>query len=58
MKAQTVNAAAYYTCKVPGGHKLPNAAERRYYAEKLVDTLLAAAITVAVVLVGIVLITM
>lgn len=58
MKVQTVNPAVYYACKIPGGHKLPNAAEKRYYAEKLVDTLLAAAITLAVVVIGIVLITM
>lgn len=58
MKAQTVNATAYYACKAPGGHKLPNAAERRFYVEKLVDILLAAAITIAIVVVGIVLVTM
>lgn len=58
MKVQTVNATAYYTCNEPGAHKLPNAAERRYFAEKLVDSLLAAAITLAVVVIGLVLLTM
>lgn len=58
MKGQTVSPTVYYACKVPGGHKLPNAAQRRYYAEKLTDTLLAAAITIAIVVIGIVLITM
>ncbi len=58
MKVQTVNTAAYYACNKPGAHKLPNVAEKRYYAEKLVDSLLAAAITLAVVVIGLVLITM
>lgn len=58
MKAHTVNATAYYTCNEPGAHKLPNAAQRRYYTEKVVDGLLAAAITLAVLVIGVVLITM
>jgi len=58
MKAQTAAPTAYYACKVPGGHKLPNAATRRYYIEKLVDGLLAAAITLAAIVVLVVLITM
>lgn len=58
MKAQTINATAYYTCNEPGAHKLPNAAQRRYYTEKVVDGILAAAITLAVLLIGVVLVTM
>lgn len=58
MKAQTINATAYYTCNEPGAHKLPNAAQRRYYTEKVIDGILAAAITLAVLLIGVVLVTM
>lgn len=58
MKAQAVSAKTYYACKVPGGHVLPNAAEKRFTAEKLVDSLLSAAITLAVVVIGMVLLTM
>lgn len=58
MKAQTINATTYYTCNEPGAHKLPNAAQRRYYTEKVVDGILAAAITLAVLLIGVVLVTM
>ena len=58
MKANTINATAYYSCNEPGAHKLPNAASRRYYTEKVVDGLLSAAITLAVLLIGVVLITM
>lgn len=58
MKAHAPTFTAYYTCKHPGGHKLPNAATRQYYMEKLVDGLLAAAITLAAVVITVVLITM
>ena len=58
MKAQTVDAIRYYSCRLPGAHKLPNAATKRYYLEKLVDSLLAAAITLAAVVVMVVLVTM
>lgn len=58
MKANTISATAYYTCNEPGAHKFPNAAQRRYYAEKVVDGLLAAAITLAILVIGVVLITM
>ena len=47
MKVQTVTAATYYAAKDPRAHRYPNAANRRFYAEKIVDGLLAAAITVA-----------
>ncbi len=58
MKVQTVNPTAYYACSEPGAHKLPNAATGRYFLEKIVDGLLAAAITLGTVLVLIVLVTM
>lgn len=58
MKTQILHPAVYYTCQIPGGHKLPNAAERRYYLEKIVNGLLAAAITLSVVLITVVLVTM
>ncbi len=58
MKAQTANVTAYYACHKPGAHKLPNAAEKRYWAEKVVDSLLSAAITLGVLLISMVLITM
>ena len=58
MKAQTVSAKTYYACKVPGGHLFPNAAEKHFTAEKLVDILLSAAITLSVVVIGVVLLTM
>lgn len=58
MKSQAIRSTAYYACKVPGGNKLPNAATGRYYLEKIVDGILATAITLAVVVIAIVLITM
>lgn len=58
MKAHTVDPIAYYTCNKPGAHKLPNAATRRYFLERIVDGLLAAAITLAAVVVLVVLVTM
>lgn len=58
MKAHTVDPVAYYTCREPGAHKLPNAATRRYFLEKVVDGLLAAAISLATVVVLVVLVTM
>ena len=51
MKAQTVTAATYYAAKDPRAHRYPNAVKRRFYAEKIVDGLLAAAITVAAVVI-------
>lgn len=51
MKVQTVTAATYYAAKDPRAHRYPNAANRRFYAEKVVDGLLAAAITVAAVVI-------
>ena len=57
MKVCTVNAVQYHICSLPGGKKLPNAASRRYQLEKIVDGLLAAAISLSVVLITIVLVT-
>ena len=58
MKAQPVTMKSYYACKIPGGHTYPNAAKRKITAEKIVDSLLAAAITIAFFVIGAVLITM
>lgn len=58
MKAHSISAKTYYACKLPGGKSLPNASDKHLTAEKLVDSLLAAAITLAVVVIGLVLITM
>lgn len=58
MKAYAIQSIQYHTCALPGGQKLPNAATRRYHLEKTVDTLLAAAIMVAVVVIALVLVTM
>lgn len=58
MKAHTVTAAEYYAAKAPGANRYPNSANRRYYLEKIVDSVLAAAITLAVVVVIMVLVTM
>lgn len=58
MKMQTVDPTAYYACNESGAHKLPNAATRRYFLEKVIDGLLAAAITLAAVVVLVVLATM
>ena len=58
MKAHTVSAKTYYACKFPGGHLFPNAVDKRITAEKVVDILLSAAITLAVMVIGLVLLTM
>ena len=58
MKTNTVSANRYYACKHPGAARYPNAATKRYYLEKLVDGALAAAITLASVIIAMVLITM
>lgn len=58
MRANTVSASRYYACKHPGGTRYPNAASKRYYLEKLVDGALAAAITLAVVIIIMVMVTM
>lgn len=39
----------YYACRRGFSYRYPNSADRRYFLEKLLDTVLAAAITVAVV---------
>jgi hypothetical protein len=51
MKARTITAATYYAAKDPRAHRYPNAAKRRFYAEKIVDGILAAAITVATIVI-------
>lgn len=51
MKYPTVSARRYYACRIPGARRYPNAANRPNLLEKLVDILLAAAITVAVIVV-------
>ena len=58
MKTQSFDPAVYYACKVPGASKLPNAAGSKYYAEKVVDMLLSAAICLATAVVLLVLVTM
>lgn len=47
MKATCIH-SYNYACRRPA-RRYPNSASRRYYLEKLLDTVLAAAITVAVV---------
>ena len=57
MKINTVK-TSYYACSEPGSHRYPNAAQRRITAEKLVEGAMAAAITLAAILILVVLITM
>lgn len=47
MKANTVSRYNYYACRRPTYSRVPNAAGRRYFWERLLDTVLAAAITLA-----------
>ena len=49
MKATYMQPCNYYTCRRGTARRYPNSASRRYFLEKLLDTALAAAITVAVV---------
>lgn len=58
MKVNTVPTTRYYACKAPGAARYPNAANKRYYLEKLVDGALALAITLATVVIALVLITL
>ena len=58
MKTTVAKANAYYACKTPGACRYPNAAERRNYLEKIVDGALAAAITLATIVIVMVLLTM
>lgn len=58
MKAQTATVSAYYSSKAPGAHRYPNSASRRYFLEKVVDGVLAAVITLGVVVSIIVVLTM
>ena len=51
MKTRTVTAAAYYAAKDPRASRYPNAADRHYFLERIIDGFLAAAITVAIVVV-------
>lgn len=51
MKTRPVTAAVYYAAKDPNANRYPNAASRRYFAERILDGVLAAAITVSVVVV-------
>ena len=39
----------YYACRQGGTYRYPNSADRRYHLNRFLDTVLAAAITVAVV---------
>lgn len=57
MRSNTVK-TSYYACTKPGAHRYPNAADRRITAEKLVEGAMAAAITLAVVMILVVLFTM
>lgn len=47
MKANCIR--DYYACRRGCTYRYPNSADRRYFLERLLDTVLAAAITVAVV---------
>lgn len=58
MRTHAVNTNTYYACKAPGACRFPNAADRRYFLEKLVDGALAAAITLASIVIVMVLVTM
>ena len=49
MKVTYMQPCNYYTCRRSTPCRYPNSAGRRYFLEKLLDTALAAAITVAVV---------
>lgn len=49
MKATYMHPCNYYACHRGTARRYPNSAGRRYFLEKLLDTVLAAAITVAVV---------
>ena len=49
MKSSPVSARRYYACRIPGAKRYPNAADKPNIPEMLVDTLLAAAITVGFV---------
>ena len=57
MKTSTVK-TTYYACTKPGAHRYPNSANRRISAEQLVEGAMAAAITLAAILILVVLITM
>lgn len=49
MKATYMQPYNYCACRRSTPRRYPNSADRRYFWEKLLDTVLAAAITVAVV---------
>jgi len=49
MKATYMPPCSYYASRRGTPRRYPNSASRRYFLEKLLDTVLAAAITVAVV---------
>jgi len=51
MKATTAPRYNYYACRRTAPSRYPNAASRRYFWDKLLDTVLAAAITLAVVVI-------
>ena len=51
MKVQTVTATTYYAAKDPRAHRYPNAVKRHFYAEKIIDGILAAAITIAAIVI-------
>lgn len=49
MKATTVRKpAAYYSCRSAAPCRYPNAARKGYFLDKVIDAVLAAAITLAV----------
>lgn len=58
MKANTVSTKSYYACSTPGASRYPNAADRKDLAHRIVDGILAAAITLAAVLCLVVLVTL
>ena len=49
MKTTYLSNRSYYACRCNTGSRYPNSATRKYFLGKLLDTALAAAITVAVV---------
>ena len=51
MKTTTVSPTAYYAAKDPRANRYPNAARRTYFLERIMDGMLAAAITVAAVVI-------
>ena len=58
MKAHSMNTSRYYISDRPGAHRFPNSADQRICAEKIVESALAAMITLAVIAITVVLLTL